>query len=85
MIQSGKFLCTLLGPLLKTGLPLTKNVIKALAKIVLISLGLTAAADAGSDRRLDCASHNATLIISNYEIEYITKIVKHAEDSDLLW
>ena len=84
MIQSGKFLCTLLGPLLKTGLPLTKNVIKALAKIVLISLGLTAAADAGSDRPLDCASHNATLIISNYEIEYITKIVKHAEDSDLL-
>ena len=84
MIQSGKFLCTLLGPLLKVGLPLTKNVIKALAKIVLISLGLTAAADAGSDRRLDCASHNATLIISNYEIEYITKIVKHAEDSDLL-
>ena len=43
MIQSGKFLCTLLGPLLKTGLPLTKNVIKALAKSALIPLGLSAA------------------------------------------
>ena len=44
MIQSGGFLSRLLGPLLKTGLPLIKNVIKPLAKIVLIPLGLTAAA-----------------------------------------
>ena len=36
MIQSGRFLGRLLGPLLKTGLPLIKNVIKPLAKIVLI-------------------------------------------------
>ena len=34
------------GPLLKTGLPLMKNVIKLSAKIVLIPLGLTAAASA---------------------------------------
>ena len=50
MIQSGGFLGRLLGPLLKTVLPLIKNVIKSLAKIVLIPLGLTAtasAADAG--------------------------------------
>ena len=33
-------------PLLKTGLPLIKNVIKPLAKSVLIPLGLTAAASA---------------------------------------
>ena len=46
MIQSGGFLGRLLGPLLKTGLPLIKNVIKPLAKSVLISLGLTAAASA---------------------------------------
>ena len=45
MIQSGEFLGRLLGPLLKTGLPLMKNVIKPLAK-VLIPLGLTAAASA---------------------------------------
>ena len=36
MIQSGGFLGRLLGPLLKTGLPLMKSVIKQLAKSVLI-------------------------------------------------
>ena len=46
MIQSGGFLGRLLGPLLKTGLPLIKNVIKPLGKDVLIPLGLTAAASA---------------------------------------
>ena len=46
MIQSGGFLGRLLGPSLKTGLPLIKNVIKPLAKSVLIPLGLTAAASA---------------------------------------
>ena len=54
MIQSGGFLGRLLGPLLKTGLPLIKNVIKPLAKSVLIPLGLTAAAsaaDAGIDKK----------------------------------
>ena len=34
MIQSGGFLDRLLGPLLKTGLPLIKNMIKPLAKMV---------------------------------------------------
>ena len=46
MIQSGRFLGRLLGPLLKMGLPLIRNVIKPLAKSVLIPLGLTAAASA---------------------------------------
>ena len=46
VIQSGGFSSRLLGPLLKTGLPLIKNVIKSLAKSVLIPLGLTAAASA---------------------------------------
>ena len=46
MIQSGGFLGKLLGPLLKTGLPLIKNVITPLAKSVLIPLGLTVAASA---------------------------------------
>ena len=45
MIHSGGFLGRLLGPLLKT----IKNVIKPLAKIVLIPLGLTAAAAAAAD------------------------------------
>ena len=46
MIQSGGFFGRRLGPLLKTGLPLMKNVIKPSAKSVLIPLGLTAAASA---------------------------------------
>ena len=37
IIQFGGFLGRLLGPLLKPGLPITKNVIKPLAKSVLIS------------------------------------------------
>ena len=46
MIQSGGLLGRLLDPLLKTRLPLIKNVIKPLAKSVLILLGLTPAASA---------------------------------------
>ena len=46
MIQSVGFLGRLLGPLLKTGLPLIKNIIKPLAKSVLIPLGLTKATSA---------------------------------------
>ena len=86
MIQSGRFLGRLLGPLLKTGLPLMKNVINPLAKSVLIPLGLTAAAsaaDAGIHKKI-LGSGNTTLIISNNEIEDIIKIVKSLEDSGLL-
>ena len=55
MIQSGGFLGRLLGPFLKTRLPLIKNVIKSLAKSFLISLGVTAsasAADAGIHKKI---------------------------------
>ena len=82
MIQSGGFLC----PLLKTGLPLIKNLIKPFAKSVLIPLGLTAAtsaADAGIHKKI-LGSGITTLIISNDEIEDIIKIVKSLEDSGLL-
>ena len=48
IIQSGGFVSKLLGPLLKTGLPLIKTVIKPLAKSVWIPLGLTAAASAAN-------------------------------------
>ena len=52
MIKSGGFLGRLLGPLLRTGLPLMKSVIKPLAKSVLLPLGLTAsAADAGIHKK----------------------------------
>ena len=57
MMHSGGFLGRLLGPLLKTGLPLLKNVIKLLNKTVLIPLGLTTSASA-ADLRLRNNSPN---------------------------
>ena len=87
MIHSGGFLGKLLGPLLKTGLPLIKNVITPLAKSVLIPLGLTtaaSAADAGIHKKILGSGGHTTLIISNNEIEDLIKIVKSLEDSGLL-
>ena len=97
MIQSGGFLGRLLGPLLKRGLPLIKNVIKSLAKSVLIPLGFTTAASAADaeihkkilrseHRSSSSALHNntTTLITSNHEMEDIIKIGKSLEDSGLL-
>ena len=87
MIQPGGFLGRLLGPLLKTGLSLMKNVLTPLAKSVLIRLGLTgaaSAADAGIHKKILGSGHNATLIISNDEIEDIIIIVQSLEDSGLL-
>ena len=87
MIQSGGFLGRLLGPLLKTGLPLMKNAIQPLAKSVLISLGLTAAAsatDAGIHKKILGSGHNTILIISNDEMEDILKIVKSLKDFGIL-
>ena len=66
MIQSGGFLCRLLGPLLKTELPLIKNVIKPLAKSFLITLGLTAAASAA-----DAGIHKQNLRIREYSTNNI--------------
>ena len=87
IIQSGGFLGRLLGPLLKAGLPLIKNVIKPLAKSVLIPLGLTAAtsaADAGIHKKILGSENMTTLITSNNEMVDIIKIVKSLEDSGLL-
>ena len=91
MIQSGGFLGKLLGPLLKTGLPLMKCVIKPSAKNVLIPLGLTAAAsaaDAGIHNKIlrpvSENNNNTILIISNDEMDDILKIVKSPEDSEVL-
>ena len=82
MIQSGGFVGRLLGPLLKTGLLLIKNVIKPLAKSVLILLRLTAAAsaaDAGIHKKiLGSGNHHSSstrLIISIDETEDIIKLV----------
>ena len=83
IIQSGGFLGNLLGPLLRTGLPLMKNVIKPLTKSVLIPLGLTAAASAadGGVQKIIFGSGTSTLIISNEEMNGIMKIVQALEDN----
>ena len=87
MIQSGGFLGRLLDPLLKAGLPLIKNVINPLAKIVLIPLRLTAAesaANAGIHKKMLCSANMTTLVILTDEIGDIIRIVKSLEDSGLL-
>ena len=66
MIRSGGFLGRLLAPLLKTGLPLIKNVIKSLAKSVLISLRLTAAASAA-----DAGIHKKNLRVRSSSFFYL--------------
>ena len=69
-------------------LPLMKNVIKPLAKSVLIPLGLTAAAsaaDAGIHKKILGSEHNntTTLIISDDKMKDIIRIVKSLDDSGL--
>ena len=82
--QSGGFLVRLLGPLLKTGLPLIENVLKPVLKSALIPLWLTAAAsatDAAIPEKM-FGSGNTTLIISNKEMNM--KIIKSLDESKLL-
>ena len=62
-----------------------KNVLKPLAKNVLMSLGLTAesATDAGIHKKM-FGFGNTTLIISNEKINDVMKTVKSLEESGLL-
>ena len=86
IIKSGGFLGKLLGPLLKTGLPLIKNAIKPLVKNVLIPLGLitaASAADTGIQKKI-LGSETTTLVISNEEMNDIMIIVQALEDSHIL-
>ena len=83
--QSGRFLGSHLGPLLKAELSLIGNVLKPLAKSIFIPLGLTAAALAtdaaihkkifGLGRSLELASRTKNCIM---------KILKFLEESGLL-
>ena len=88
MVQSAGFLGRILGPLLRAGLPLIKNVIRPLAKSVLIPLGLTASsssADEGIHKKILGSSNNTTtLIISNHKMKNLIEIVKSLEYSGLL-
>ena len=84
--QSRGFLGRLLGPSLRTGLPLIGNVLKPLAKSILIPLGLTAAVSAtdAAIRKKMFGSGTMTLTISNKEMNDIMKIVKSLEESGVL-
>ena len=83
--QPGGFLGSLLGPLLKTRLPLMKNVLKPLTKSNLIPLGLTTAETATyvAIHKKMLRSGITALIISNEEMNDM-EIVKPLEESGLL-
>ena len=85
-LQSEGFLGRRIDPLLKPGLPLMKNLMKPLAKSVLIPIGLSAASPAADSEihKKILRSGTTTLIISNDETEDIIDIVKSREDSGLL-
>ena len=75
-----------MNELMTTGLPLIKNVLTLLAKIILILLGLTAAASAtnAAIQKKIFESVITALVISNEEMEDIMKIVKSLEKAGLL-
>ena len=80
-MQKGVFL-RFLAPLLKSGLPLLKSVIKPFGM-----LGLTAAAlstDAAINEKILRSGNHITLIISNDAMQDLLKIVKSLEDSGIL-
>ena len=80
-MQKGGFL-RFLAPLLKSGLPLLKSVIKPLGM-----LGLTAAAsatDAAINKKILGSGNYTTLIISNDDTQDLLKIVKSLGDSGIL-
>ena len=80
-MQKGGFLKFLM-PLLKSGLPLLKSVVKPMG-----ILGLTAAAsatDAAVNKKILESGNYTTLIISNDDMQDLLKIVKSLEDSGIL-
>ena len=80
-MQKGRFL-RFLAPLLKSGLPLLKSLIKPLGM-----LDLTAAApatDAAINKKILGSGNHTALIISNDDMQDLLKIVKSLEDSGLL-
>ena len=80
--KSGGFL----GRLLKSGLPLIKNLLKPLAKSILLPLELTAAVsatDAAIQKKM-FGSGSTPSTIFNEEINNIMKIIRSLEESGLL-
>ena len=89
MVRFGGFPVRLLGPLLKTSLPLIGNVHKPLAKSIMVSLWLATAASAtdaaiqknifGFGRPLDVVPQKTALVLSNKKLDDVIKIVKSLE------
>ena len=80
-MQKGGFL-RFLAPLLKSGLPLLKSVIKPLG-----ILGLTAAisaTDVAINKKILGSGNHTTLIISNDDMQDLLKRIKSLEDSGIL-
>ena len=68
-------------------MPVIRNVLKTLAKNVLIPLGLTAAAASATDSAIHkkmFGSGTTTLIIFNEEMNDIVKMIKSLEETGLL-
>ena len=86
MGQPGGFLDSLVVPLRMTALPLKGNLLKPLAKSVLMPLGLTAAVSATyvAIHKNVFGSGNTKLIISNEEMNDIMKIIKSFDESGFL-
>ena len=69
-------------PLLKSGLPLLKSVIKPLG--VLDITAAASATNAAINKKILGSGNHTTLIISNDDMQYLLKIVKSLEDSGIL-
>ena len=77
-MQSGQFLGRFLSPLLETGLPSTKNLLKPLPTSVL------SVSRRCSYSKEICGSGTTTLIITNEEIKDIMEIVEYLKEFGLL-
>ena len=80
-MKKGVFL-RFLAPLLRSGLPLLKSVIKPLGM-----LGLTAAAsatDATINKKILGSGNHTTLIISNDDLNNLLQVIKSLENSSIL-
>ena len=80
-MQKGRFL-RFLAPLLKSGLPLLKSVIKPLGM-----LGIKAAAsatDAARNKKVLGSGNHTALIISNGDLNDLLEVIKSLEKNSIL-
>ena len=78
MVQLTRFLGKLLGPIIKTGLPLIGNVLKPLGKSVLVALA--SAIDAAIQKKI-FGSGTTILTVSDEKMNDIMEIFKSLDKS----